>query len=358
MKWKIFVTILFSITIGKQLHGQTTVLGTMDRFIPRENTLFEDDFSNSLSDTFPSGWHIKPYNAKAYITGKYCHIDKEENKSALTIKCLERYNHSLDNFFSPAPDKFNYLPDSFTIQYDFYLYTPSATPVLYFGRNYDLEHIYIYHLDDNRWMAAASNMGNEYTSPIILADTPQFRKWLHFALSFSNRKLICYLGGKKILTINDYRYDPRKFMLSADGDGVVAITNVRVATGAYEVEGKERFDKLLMGKKFVTHAIHFDFGKSKIKSGNIGFINQLADWLKQNTSVKLEIDGHTDNDGMPAANIKLSKERAEAVKKQLILNGIAMNRLTAKGYGDTRPIDTNTTPNGKANNRRVEFIKL
>jgi OmpA-OmpF porin, OOP family len=74
--------------------------------------------------------------------------------------------------------------------------------------------------------------------------------------------------------------------------------------------------------------------------------------------VRLEIGGHTDADGDPAKNLTLSTARAEAVKKLLVDQGIDAARLTTKGYGATKPIDSNTTPEDKANNRRVEFVKL
>ena len=119
-----------------------------------------------------------------------------------------------------------------------------------------------------------------------------------------------------------------------------------------------KFEKTSDGEKFITHAINFEVNRSTIKLESIDFISQLADWLKQNPLVNLEIDGHTDSDGEAATNRKLSQARAEEVKKRLVKLGIDNVRLTTKGYGDTKPIDTNTTPTGKANNRRVEFIKL
>jgi len=120
---------------------------------------------------------------------------------------------------------------------------------------------------------------------------------------------------------------------------------------------KPEFNKILTDNKFVTHAIHFDVKKSTIRPESIEFIKQLAAWLKTNPSIKLEIDGHTDSDGEATANLKLSQARADEVKKQLVAQGIATNRLTTQGFGATKPIAPNTTPEGKANNRRVEFIK-
>jgi outer membrane protein OmpA-like peptidoglycan-associated protein len=75
--------------------------------------------------------------------------------------------------------------------------------------------------------------------------------------------------------------------------------------------------------------------------------------------VKVRIEGHTDSTGDPARNLDLSKRRAEAVKKALVSQfGIAADRLTSEGFGDTKPIAPNDTPKGRAENRRVEFVKL
>jgi outer membrane protein OmpA-like peptidoglycan-associated protein len=70
------------------------------------------------------------------------------------------------------------------------------------------------------------------------------------------------------------------------------------------------------------------------------------------------VDGHTDNSGNAAHNLQLSQQRADAVKAQLIAMGVAATRLSTKGFGDTKPISDNATPEGKANNRRVEFVKI
>jgi outer membrane protein OmpA-like peptidoglycan-associated protein len=80
--------------------------------------------------------------------------------------------------------------------------------------------------------------------------------------------------------------------------------------------------------------------------------------MKDNAALKLEVGGHTDSDGDAAKNLALSQARADAVKKALVDQGVDAARLTTKGYGATKPIDLNTTPEGKANNRRVEFAKL
>ena len=106
------------------------------------------------------------------------------------------------------------------------------------------------------------------------------------------------------------------------------------------------------------HGILFDVDKATLKPESMGSINQIFSLLKKDPSLKFEIDGHTDNTGEAAHNLTLSQQRGDAVKTQLVKMGIDASRLTTKGFGDTKPIADNSTPEGRANNRRVEFVRM
>lgn len=104
--------------------------------------------------------------------------------------------------------------------------------------------------------------------------------------------------------------------------------------------------------------ILFDTGKATIKPESAGALAIIADVLKGDETLKIEIQGHTDNVGAPAANLKLSQDRAAAVKAHLVsTGGIASARLTTAGLGDTKPVGDNKTDEGRALNRRVELVK-
>ncbi|SEW14757.1 OmpA family protein [Chitinophaga sp. YR573] len=104
--------------------------------------------------------------------------------------------------------------------------------------------------------------------------------------------------------------------------------------------------------------INFETGKSDIKPESQKIIGQVAEMLKSDPSMKISVEGHTDNAGTPAANKTLSENRAKSVMNALITEGIDKTRLSSKGWGQTKPLSDNNTEEGKAKNRRVEIVKL
>lgn len=101
--------------------------------------------------------------------------------------------------------------------------------------------------------------------------------------------------------------------------------------------------------------LQFETGKSIIKPSSFAALDKLAEMLNENSTLNFRIDGHTDNVGDPSANMILSQERADAVKNYLISKGVSGSRITATGYGDTKPVVSNETVAGKAKNRRVDM---
>jgi len=108
----------------------------------------------------------------------------------------------------------------------------------------------------------------------------------------------------------------------------------------------------------VTHGILFDTGSDRIKPESLPALKKILGLLQNDQSLKFSIEGHTDNQGGSSLNLPLSERRSAAVKTWLVEKGISAERLQTKGMGDSKPIDTNDTPEGRANNRRVEFIRI
>ena len=113
-----------------------------------------------------------------------------------------------------------------------------------------------------------------------------------------------------------------------------------------------------VGQQIVMNNIFFATGKADLNTAASTDLNKLVKYLQDNPEVRLEIQGHTDSTGSVAINNRLSQERADSVVSHLVRNGISGNRLSAKGYGSSRPIDSNATLEGRANNRRVEIKVL
>jgi outer membrane protein OmpA-like peptidoglycan-associated protein len=124
-----------------------------------------------------------------------------------------------------------------------------------------------------------------------------------------------------------------------------------------EVGATEMFEKLNR-EGTVALYINFETGKPKIRPESQKTVEQIAEMLKANPTLKVSIEGHTDNVGTAASNKSLSEARAKAVMKAVAAIGVEALRLSAKGWGLEKPVANNKTEAGKAKNRRVEIVKM
>ncbi len=133
----------------------------------------------------------------------------------------------------------------------------------------------------------------------------------------------------------------------------IYVGNIKVATGKPDTR-----HKLVEEGKFSTTGILFDVNAATIKPESDGVIKELADVLTKYPDIKIKLIGHTDSDGGDAANLELSKKRAAAVKESLAKDfSIDPSRMETDGKGESESVADNKTKEGKAQNRRVEFIK-
>ena len=341
--------IFFLCGISVCLAQQTRKPGKNNYTAPGEQVLFEDNFSGDVVGAFPSKWHItgcNSFNEPDYYDKTFWKIEKEVNEHFLAISTTKRP-------LEPIIKSKNYLPDSFKVEFDFTLEGPDACAELYFTPKENSDTC-------NKVSVHLPNKGNVFyssffSSPTVIEAAFPYplnnRSWHHFTLACNGRAIEVYLNKYLILSIPDCKFSPQSVSL-----GCIAMVKYRRFSITTKRENNN-FGLLLTEKKFVTHAINFDVNKSTIKPESMLFIMQLAEFLKANATMKLEIDGHTDSDGNSVANMKLSEGRAEEVKRQLVLGGIDAGRLIAKGFGASRPLVGNSTPDGKATNRRVEFLR-
>jgi outer membrane protein OmpA-like peptidoglycan-associated protein len=131
------------------------------------------------------------------------------------------------------------------------------------------------------------------------------------------------------------------------------VGNIRVGAG-----GKSMYDAIESAGRVATQGIYFDTGSDRIRPESSGTLKQIAAMLNEHAGLNITIEGHTDNVGDAAANQTLSENRARAVTDALVSTyGVDAERLQAVGLGDTKPAGSNTTPEGRQNNRRVELVK-
>jgi outer membrane protein OmpA-like peptidoglycan-associated protein len=108
-------------------------------------------------------------------------------------------------------------------------------------------------------------------------------------------------------------------------------------------------------KKIVLRGVNFDFDKATIRADAVPILREAATILKQDSAVRVSVEGHTDSVGSDDYNLKLSLRRAAAVKDFLAKEGIAEGRLSSRGFGESQPVASNDTTDGRAQNRRVEL---
>lgn len=142
-------------------------------------------------------------------------------------------------------------------------------------------------------------------------------------------------------------------LANADDNGSL-LTGIRVAEG-----GKPLYDALTASGRVSTHGILFASGSATIRGESTPTLKEIGDMLTAHPDLKLTIEGHTDNQGSPGGNQTLSEQRAAAVAAYLVSSfHVAADRLDAKGFGDTRPVASNDTPEGRQQNRRVDLVKM
>ncbi len=146
-----------------------------------------------------------------------------------------------------------------------------------------------------------------------------------------------------------------------EGDGVeLLITSPghvprKEIVNSSDKEKKIILDRIETGKTYAVDNINFEFNKAYLKKESIDIIDKLINIMRQNPGLKVEIRGHTDSTGEDAYNQKLSERRADSVAEYMIKNGISPERLSSVGFGETKPVASNYTEEGRAKNRRTEF---
>lgn len=319
-------------------------------FTPGDNIIFAPDLSQTPDAELPARFMVIRGNAE---------INSYEGEKVLHMQGRG------DAVVAPLLNSNEYLPEQFTLEFDLLFESNEEELSSYkfndfnvHFREKDQEYteknpLYHFHIYTNSTSSFATEDQNEqgFTEG-MKASMGKPNVWHHIALYVNKNVGKAYIDGKRVNATNMLPLGADKLDITIDFFGV-KIKNLRLAEG-----GKDKYQQIITDGKFVSHGILFNVGQATIRPESMGAINEIVDLMKEHADLKFEIAGHTDSDGEAEANLKLSKERAKAVKSLLEEMGIDTGRLTTNGYGETKPIDSNDTDEGKANNRRVEFKKI
>ena len=144
--------------------------------------------------------------------------------------------------------------------------------------------------------------------------------------------------------------------LDSDGDGIVDGADACPTVAAKTADGCPAAPVAAVPKKLVLEGVNFDNDRATLRPDATAVLDKAAATLKEWGDAKVEVAGHTDSNSDDAHNLKLSQSRAETVRSYLIGKGIAADRLSAKGYGESTPVADNASAEGRAQNRRVELV--
>ena len=196
------------------------------------------------------------------------------------------------------------------------------------------------------------------------AYSSSFFKVAHYAIQVQKQRLRFWVNDHKVFDVpravnlshplNNLFFSIASYFPYNDNNYGLYVSNIKIASGLPDSR-----HKLLEEGKFSTTGILFDLNSATVKPESNSILREIAGVLKEHADVKVKVVGHTSNDGDDAANLELSKQRSAAIVQILVKEyGIESNRLQSEGKGETQPLGDNKTKEGRAQNRRVEFIKL
>ncbi len=302
-------------------------------FIPGERVLFYDDFANDHVGDLPTHEDVSSGNVTV--------VDIKGQKYLHTVTGAEMTIDLSEN-----------LPQRFTIEFQFHRRGGNGSGIaLQIGEDKELHFrcdqgsATIYGTGTNgskeSGQEAAGVGENDFETCRLMVDGGYAKAYVN-AVRVGQLNGLIFTRGDKI----------RVSLPNADDNGSLT-TNIRIAAGS-----KKFYDALTADGRVSTQGILFDVSSDKIRGESTPTLKEIGDMLTQHSELKLTIEGHTDNTGSAAGNLTLSEKRAASVRQYLIDSyKIDAARLKSAGFGSTKPVSPNDTPEGRQNNRRVELVK-
>ncbi|MEZ5359492.1 MAG: CsgG/HfaB family protein [Candidatus Zixiibacteriota bacterium] len=319
--------------------AEDMALYTKYDFVPGDKVIFYDDLKDEEESEFPYRWNLDHGVFEIARLGK-----------DFWILCTDA--GSIRPKLPDAP-----LPEQYTVELEFYIGDPEGSMSYHRIHWVDANGKNIGNfgtVNKSTWL----DIGNKQLASKSLDKRPA--KGVHtLRIMATSRSVKCFFDEERVANVPKVEnFHPVGFRVNLDPTSnkgnPCLIRNFRFAEG-----GKSMREQLDATGKVVTHGILFDVDSYTIKGESFKTLRDISRLLEDDPELRLSIEGHTDSDGDDAHNMELSKMRAKSVCDYLIQTySINAGRLEAKGWGESKPIDTNGSAEGKANNRRVELVKL
>jgi len=329
-------------------------------FIPGNKLLFYDDFAADAIGDFPANWE----------TGGSGEVVTTSNSKNKWLSVIRRSG------YMPTMEK--EFPENYTIEFDlanngygagkpssklfFAFLTKKAYGMGAGGSTASVEIL----LSNNGFnVRNVSNFGGEVEVKVgsfINREMPEYlNSTVHISIAVNKKRLRMWVNEEKMVdSPNLLQANIGKYFIIETSDILpekghfAGISNFKIAESTEDLRSL-----LLKNGKFSTTGIYFDTAAATVKKESYGILLDIANMLRDNSDINLQIIGHTDNQGEEKYNQTLSEKRAATVKQLLVEEfGIREDRLQFMGKGEIEAVDDNTTEKGRANNRRVEFIKI
>lgn len=330
-------------TPASQSGGQPDLTAVKAEFVPGEKVILYDDFSDMEGDEPPPHWKVRGGTAELRVGDGIRQLTMTAQRVTLTPNVTG-------------------LPANFTMETDVVYKGHGARAHWRFHDKAGADTLDIITEVNYKRLSLTIRQSKDGGSEELTGQQidMDWTKPVKQALWLQNGRMRYYVNGQRVMDVNQIvlpELGKIEVYVSGPGDndktGYVGFQFARFA------ESTPDFSKVLMSSgRYVTRGILFDTDSDRIKPESAPVVRMIAKGLEANPALKLLIEGHTDSTGDADHNLDLSKRRAEALKAILVAQfKIDASRLTTAGLGATKPVDTNDTPQGRSQNRRVELVK-
>ena len=310
-------------------------------FVPGEKTIFIDDFTDMGPGDAPPHFKTRGAAPELREAGSLRELTAVANGTLIpNLTSLPK------NFTLETEGTFDASTGRVMATYSFFSKTREA-----------FQWVITVHKDYTDLVASIRLPKYEELGRTRIKDPGLIKQPIKLALWMQDGRVRMFVNGEKHLDFNQVELPPidKVEMVTGfwGGKPSLGYRLVRFAESTPDVS-----KTILASGRYVSHGILFDTNSDRLKPESAAPIQAVAKALETDPALKLLIEGHTDAAGSAEANLDLSKRRAEAVKMVLVSQfTVAASRLTTNGLGATKPIDSNDTPKGRAQNRRVEFVR-